>query len=1165
MMSFVHLHVHTQFSILDGACNIPRLIEKAKNDGMKAIAITDHGNMFGAKLFYDIAKKNGIKPIIGCEAYVAPDGRQNKDKNLKDNRGGYHIVLLAKNLKGYHNIIKLISYAWIDGYYYKPRIDKELLEKYHEGIIASSACLGGEIQTAILEEDIKKAEENLLYYKNIFGDDFYLEMQRHETDNEVLNQNVFERQKIVNEAFKELSEKHDVKLIATNDVHFINAEDAEAHDILICLNTNKDLDDKERMQYTREEFFKTQEEMNECFKDIPVAIANTAEVAEKIEDFELDQAPVMPDFSLPENFTDQNEYLTHITYEGAKRRYGEVTDAIKERIDYELSVIKKMGYPGYFLIVYDFLKAARERGVSVGPGRGSAAGSVVAYCNEITSIDPLKYRLLFERFLNPDRISMPDIDIDFDEEGREEVINYVVDKYGEQRVANLITYGTMAPRMAIRDVARVKKMPLDQADKLAKYVPERPNTSFKDAYSESKELRDAKKSDNELVSKTLSFAETLEGSIRQTGLHACGIIIGKNDLMEHIPVCKFKDSHLLVTQYGGNVIESVGMLKMDFLGLKTLSIIKDTIKYIKGSAGKDIDIDNIPLDDQETYELYAKGETTGLFQFESDGMKKHLRELKPNRFEDLIAMNALYRPGPMKYIPSFINRKHGKEKVEYDLPIMEEYLEETYGITVYQEQVMLLSQAMAGFSGGEADSLRKAMGKKNKALMEQMKDKFFEGCKKNEYDEKIIQKIWTDWEEFAEYAFNKSHSTCYAFISYQTGYLKAHYPAEFMATVLSRNLNDINKVTIFMDECRRMGIEVLGPDVNESDYKFTVNKNGNVRFGIGAIKGVGENAVAKIVEEREKNGPFKDIYDFVERVNIQTVNKKNIEALAKAGAFDNLSNIRRDHFFAEDEKQNTFTESLIRYGNKFQSEKNTSQNTLFGGTNDFAIAKPELPQAEEWGSLYKLNKEKEVIGIYLSAHPLDKYKFELDELTTNPLRDMHDMSKLMNRDITIGGLVVNAHKGTTKTGKPFGSLTIEDYTDTFKFYLFSKDFIQFKNFFENGYSLLISGKIQKKNWGDNKDEPEFKIREINLLNEAREKFIKSIALMLPLSGITENMISNIKEYCNGKGNTLLKFIVYDTDENIDLKMFSRNNKIQVSEAFIKFLNHNDELFYKVNV
>ncbi len=1164
-MPFVHLHVHTQFSILDGACNIPRLIEKAKDDGMQAVAITDHGNMFGAKVFYDEAKKNDIKPIIGFEAYVAPESRQNKDKNLKDNRGGYHLVLLAKNKIGYHNLIKLVSHAWIDGYYYKPRIDRELLEKYHEGIIASSACIGGEIQTAILEENMKKAEECLLYYKNLFGNDFYLELQRHKTNNEELNHDVFERQKIVNEAFKALSIKHGIKLIATNDVHFINAEDAEAHDILICLNTNKDIDDKERMQYTREEYFKTREEMSELFKDIPEALSNTSELAEKIENYELDQAPVMPNFTIPGDFKDQNEYLTHLTYEGAKERYGEVTDEIKKRIDYELSVIKKMGYPGYFLIVRDFLKAARERAVSVGPGRGSAAGSVVAYCNEITNIDPLKYRLLFERFLNPDRISMPDIDIDFDEEGREEVLKYVVDTYGEQRVANLITYGTMAPRMAIRDVARVRKMPLDQADKLAKLVPERPNTSFKDAYNESKELREAKNSDNELIHKTLSFAETLEGSIRQTGLHACGIIIGKDDLLEHIPVCKSKESNLLVTQYGGNVIESVGMLKMDFLGLKTLSIIKDTLNYIKKSTGKEIDIENIPLDDQETFELYAKGETTGLFQFESDGMKKHLRELKPNRFEDLIAMNALYRPGPMKYIPSFINRKHGKEKVEYDLPIMEEYLKETYGITVYQEQVMLLSQAMAGFSGGQADSLRKAMGKKNKAIMEQMKDKFFEGCKKNDYDEKIIQKVWADWEEFAQYAFNKSHSTCYAYISYQTGYLKAHYPAEFMATVLSRNLNDINKVTIFMDECRRMGIEVLGPDVNESDYKFVVNKNGNVRFGIGAIKGVGENAVAKIVEEREKNGHFKDIYDFVERINLQTVNKKNIEALAQAGAFDNLNNIQRYQFFAEDEKQNTFTENLIRYGNKFQAEKNTSQNTLFGGTNDFAIAKPELPQTEEWGSLYKLNKEKEVIGIYLSAHPLDKYKFELNELTTNPLKDMNDMNALMNRDITIGGLVVNAHIGTTKNGKPFGSMTIEDYTDTFKFYLFSKDFIQFKNFFENGYSLLISGKIQKKNWGDNKDDPEFKIKEINLLNEARDKFIKSIALMLPLSDINENMISQIKKHCNGKGNTLLKFIIYDTDENIDLKMFSRNNKIKVSEDFTDFLKNYDELFYKVNV
>ncbi len=1163
-MPFVHLHVHTQYSILDGASKVPALIKKAKKDGMPAVAITDHGNMFGAKAFYDNAKKNGVRPIIGCEVYVAPDTRQNKDKNLKDNRGGYHLILLAKNKKGYHNLIKMVSYSYIDGYYYKPRIDKGLLEQYREGIIASSACIGGEIQTAILEDDMEKAENSLQYYKKLFGDDFYLEIQRHETGEEKFDRDVFERQKIVNKAFIELSKKHNVKLIATNDVHFINAEDAEAHDILICLNTNKDIDDKERMQYTREEYFKTQQEMQERFKDIPEALENTMEIVEKVEEYELNENPIMPHYPIPDDFKDQDEYLAHLTFEGAKERYGELDDMVTERIDYELSVIKNMGFPGYFLIVRDFLKTARERGVSVGPGRGSAAGSVVAYCNEITNIDPLKYGLLFERFLNPDRISMPDIDIDFDEEGREEVLKYVVDKYGEQRVANLITYGTMAPRLAIRDVARVKKLPLDQADKLAKLVPEKPNTSFKDAFQESKELREAKKSDDELISKTLQFAETLEGSIRQTGLHACGIIIGKNDLLEHIPVCTSKESELLVTQYDGGVIESVGMLKMDFLGLKTLSIIKDTLDYIKEDTGKDIDIEQIPLDDQKTFELYARGETTGLFQFESDGMKKHLRELKPNRFEDLIAMNALYRPGPMKYIPSFIDRKHGKEKVEYDLPIMEEYLKETYGITVYQEQVMLLSQAMAGFSGGQADSLRKAMGKKKKAMMEQLKGEFFDGCKKNNYDEKIVEKVWKDWEEFAQYAFNKSHSTCYAYISYQTGYLKAHYPAEFMATVLSRNLNDISKVTIFMDECRRMGIEVLGPDVNESAYRFTVNKKGNVRFGLGAIKGVGENAVARIVEEREKNGHFKDIYDFVERVNLQTVNKKNVEALAQSGAFDNMPETERHHFFADDGKGSTFTENLIRYGHKYQSEKNTSQNTLFGGSNDFAIAKPEITQAEEWGSLYKLNKEKEVIGIYLSAHPLDQYKFELNELTTNPLKDLADLNSLMNKDITIGGLVVNAHEGTTKRGKPFGNMTLEDYSDTFKFYLFSKEFLDFKNFFTQGYSLLIKGKVQGKQWGDNKGEPEFKVKEINLLNEAREKFIKSISLKVSLGDINEDMIAQLKHHCNGKGNTLLKFVIYDLEDNIDVKMFSRSNKIQVSQAFTNFLKEHDEFKYKVN-
>ncbi len=885
MIKYTHVHVHTQYSILDGASNVATLIKKAKEDGMPAVTISDHGNMFGVKHFHNEAKKQGIKPILGCETYVANGSRFEKTK--KDQKSSFHLILLAKNKKGYENLTKLVSFGWIEGFYYNPRIDKELLKEYHEGIIATSACLGGEIPQAIMKNSMEYAEEVLQEYLDIFGEDFYLELQRHPSQIPGKDKDVYDNQVIVNKALIELAEKHKVKYIAANDVHFINADDADAHDRLICLNTGKDLDDPTRMRYTQQEFFKTQEEMNQLFADVPEALENTNEIVEKIEEYELDCDPIMPEFELPEGFDNEDDYLRHLTYEGAKKRYPEITDEIRERIDFELATIKNMGFPGYFLIVQDFLHAAREMGVSVGPGRGSAAGSVVAYCNKITDIDPIKYHLLFERFLNPDRISMPDIDIDFDEDGREKVLDWVVEKYGSERVAQIVTFGTMAAKMAIRDVARVEKLPLQEADRIAKLVPEKPGTTIKKAYAEVPELREARDKGSELVSRTLQFAETLEGSVRHTGLHACGIIIGRNNLYEHIPVCTSKDSKLYVTQFDGNHVESVGMLKMDFLGLKTLSIIQDALENIRESKNIDIDIDNISLEDAPTYELYAKGDTTGLFQFESPGMKKHLRALKPNRFDDLIAMNALYRPGPMDYIPSFVARKHGKEKINYDLAEMEEYLEETYGITVYQEQVMLLSQKLAGFTKGQADSLRKAMGKKKKDLMEQLKSLFVEGCEKNGFDIKVVNKIWNDWEAFAQYAFNKSHSTCYAYVSYQTAYLKAHHPAEFMAAVLSRNITDIKKITIFMDECRRMGIELLGPDVNESRFKFNVNDEGNIRFGLGAIKGVGEAAVLKIIEERKENGPYKNIYDFVERVDLSSVNKKNVEALAIAGAFDN--------------------------------------------------------------------------------------------------------------------------------------------------------------------------------------------------------------------------------------------------------------------------------------
>ncbi len=1166
MSGYSHLHLHTQYSILDGASNIKRLMQKAKECNMVSVAITDHGNMYGVKEFHNAAKQAEIKPIIGCETYVAHESRLEKHQKDKENRGGYHLVLLAKNKSGYQNLIKLISLSWIDGYYYKPRIDKEILEQYKEGLIVSTACIGGEIAQSVLNGQEKKGEEIVQYFKNLFGDDFYLEIQRHPTGKPDFDKDILENQEKVINKFKEWSEKYQVKLIATNDVHFINKEDASAHDILICLNTNKEVDDQDRMMYTGQEYFKTPEEMKALFPDIPQAVDNTMEIAEKVEEYELNSDPIMPFFPIPEEFEDENHYLEHLSYEGAKVRYGEITDNIKERIDFELSVVKKMGFPGYFLIVRDLLLAAREKGVSVGPGRGSAAGSVVAYCNYITDIDPLKYNLLFERFLNPDRISMPDIDIDFDEDGREKVLDYVVNKYGETRVAHIITFGTMAARMAIRDVGRVLKLSLPETDKLAKLVPEKPGTTLKQAYKEINELNTAKKSENPLVSKTLKFAETLEGSVRQTGLHACGVIIGKNDLAEHIPLCTVKDTNLLVTQYDGSHIEDVGMLKMDFLGLKTLSIIKDAIVNIRESKGVEIDIDHIPLDDQDTFSLYSKGETTGLFQFESAGMKRYLKELKPNRFEDLIAMNALYRPGPMDYIPSFIKRKHGKEEIQYDLPVMEEYLKETYGITVYQEQVMLLSRSMAGFSGGQADSLRKAMGKKNKKLMAQLKEKFIGGCKENGHDEKIINKVWEDWEAFAQYAFNKSHSTCYAYISYQTGYLKAHYPSEFMAAVLSRNINDIKKITIFMDECRRMGISVLGPDVNESNYKFTVNKDGNIRFGIGAIKGVGENAVKKIIEERAQNGHYNDIFDFIERVNLQTVNKKSIEALAYAGAFDGFEGIDRHQFFIEDAKGITFIENLIKYGNKFQNDKNVSQQSLFGGDDYSTIAKPLVIEGQEWDNITRLNKEKEVVGIYLSAHPLDDYKFEINSFCTTNLAALStDLGALKGKELTFAAIVTGNKDATTKNGKPYGIITIEDYTDTYRIALFSEDYIQFKNYFVKGYMLLIKARVQERKWGRDKGEPELVVKHIDLLAEAKEKLVKNVSLSVSLNRLSGNLIDEIKQFTDQqKGNAFLNFIVYDTEENISITGKSRNFKIQISQNFIRYLDANPEIVCKVN-
>jgi len=1173
MSNFTHLHVHTQYSILDGASNIKELVKKAKNDGMTTLSITDHGNMFGIKLFHEVATAEGIKPILGTEAYVAR--RTRFDKKEKIDRSGDHLIILAKNKTGYVNLMKLASLGYIDGLYYKPRIDKELLEKYSEGLIICSACLGGEVPQKIMKNDLKAADETVKWFKRVFGDDYYLEMQRHQTGNPKKDSEIYDYQVTVNEAILKLATENEVKVIASNDVHFINAEDAEAHDRLICLNTGKDFDDPNRMQYTKQEYLKSPKEMSELFSDVPESISNTMEIADKIEEYVLDSAPLMPDFAMPEGFTNEDDYLKHITYEGAHKRWGEELSAeVTERLDFELDTIKKMGFPGYFLIVWDFIKAGRDMGVIVGPGRGSAAGSAVAYSIEITNIDPIKYDLLFERFLNPDRISMPDIDIDFDDDGRQQVLDWVVDKYGANKVSHIVTFGSMASKSALKDVARVHKMPLPEVDKYAKMIPEDAK-NLKQAFQEVPELKEAYNSDNELVSSTFKFAEKLEGSIRQTGIHACGVIIGKEDLMNNIPVFTVKDVDLLITQYDGNFVEPVGMLKMDFLGLKTLSIIKEAVANVELSKGLTIDIDNVALDDPKTFELYSKGETTALFQFESPGMKKHLRGLKPNRFEDLVAMNALYRPGPMQYIPSFIKRKHGEEKIIYDHPIMSDFLGDTYGITVYQEQVMLQSRALANFTRGQSDSLRKAMGKKKIKMMNELKVLFIAGCKANtkfmeplSNDEakadKLIEKIWGDWEAFASYAFNKSHSVCYAYVSYQTAYIKAHYPAEFMAAVLSRNLSDIKKITIFMDETRRMGLDILGPDVNESYTKFTVNKKGALRFGMAAIKGVGDAAVADILKERKENGEYKNIYDFVERVNLRTVNKKTIESLALAGGFDSMKKVTREQMFKEDTSGVTFIETLVKYGNSFRADKDKNTNSLFGGmAESVEIQKPEPESAEPWGNLERLNKEKELVGIYISAHPLDDFKIELNQFANKRLSDFDEMQNMENMEAKVGGIVTAVEHRTTKTGKPFGSITLEDYSSTYKFMFFGKDYSTYRDFMYEGTTLFIKGRVQKRAWGDT-DQLEYKISKIEYLSDLKDK-IKSIALKIPIEKLSSQVISDIKEMAElNKGNAELKFLIFEPETKMWIQMASKTHKITVSDTVLKFLeDRSDLLDYKI--
>ena len=1200
MSQFVHLHVHTQYSILDGASAIKPLIKRAKALGMPSLAITDHGNMFGVKEFHDAAVKEGVKPILGCEVYVATGSRFDKKRGREDR--GHHLILLAKNLTGYHNLAKMVSYAFTEGYYYHPRVDKELLRTYHEGIICCSACLGGELPQAIMHGGLDKAEAVVREFKEIFGDDYYLEMQLHRSGDPRRDADVYENQKRVNAVILELAAKHNVKYIASNDAHFIMADDAEAHDRLICLNTGKDLDDPTRMRYTGQEYLKSEQEMAELFGDHPEALTTTLEIADKVEEYSLEHKPLMPNFPIPDDFpidlpqlkesfskkikdevllaevqraTSLDEligghpelaeslmiakqflYLKHLTFEGARRRYGELNEQILKRLDYELSTIEWMGFPGYFLIVWDFIRAARELGVSVGPGRGSAAGSVVAYSLGITNIDPIKYDLLFERFLNPDRISLPDVDVDFDEDGRADVLHYVVEKYGSKRVAQIITFGTMAPKAAIKDVARVQKLPLSESNRISKLVPEKPGTTFEKAFKEAPELLAERESENPLIRATMKYAEQLEGSVRQTGVHACGVIIGQDDLEKFAPIAIAKDAELNVVQFEGKQVESVGLIKMDFLGLKTLSIIKDALENIEASKGVKIDIDAIPLDDAATYELYSRGETTGLFQFESPGMKKHLRNLKPNRFEDLIAMNALYRPGPMEYIPSFIARKHGQEKVTYDIPDMEEYLKDTYGITVYQEQVMLLSQKLAGFTGGQADTLRKAMGKKNKDVLDKMKPQFIEGAQKNGHDPKICEKIWSDWEAFASYAFNKSHSTCYAYVSYQTAYLKAHYPAEFMAALLSRNLSDIKKISFFMDECKRMGLSVLGPDVNYSKSRFSVDDEGNVRFGLAAIKGVGEAAVQDIVECRQRDGKFKSVYDFMERVNLQAVNRKTLENLAVGGAFDSISDLPRSAYFASDGREGTFLEALVRYGNRVQSEKANVQQSLFGGGNAEAdIQKPEPLPHEPWTKLEMLNKEREVIGIYLSSHPLDDFSVIIRHYCHSTLGDLQDLPSMKNKDFTVAGMVTSVTHLTTKTGKPYGRFTIEDYNSSHEFVLFSKDYENFRRYLYEGYYLLVRGRVQERTYNPN--ELECRINSMMMLSEAQETLIRELTIALPVAELTEDIVSQLKETINeNRGNVTLRVKVLDPQADVAVNLYSKTLKVGMTPGMVRFLDDN---------
>ena len=1237
MEDFIHLHVHTHYSILDGQSKISYLVDKAVKNGMKGMAITDHGVMFGIKEFSDYCvrinkerKERGekpFKPIFGCEMYVARRTKFNKDKSQHDN-SGYHLVVLAKNYKGYQNLIRIVSRAWIDGYYYRPRTDREDLEKYHEGLIVCSACIAGEVPAKILKGDIEGAREACEWYHRVFGDDYYLELQRHEVKDPqlVANRDVFPLQQKANEMLMQFAREYSIKLVCTNDCHFEDKETAEAHDHLLCLSTNEELNAPNRLRYSKQEWFKTREEMNEVFADIPEALTNTLDILNKVEIYSIDNDPIMPFFSIPKSFgteeewmgkfseadlykeftSDENgenqldekagaevierlggykkiyrikfeaDYLAKLAYDGARRCYGEnFSNEIDDRIRFELHVMKTMGFPGYFLIVQDFINAARkELDVMVGPGRGSAAGSVVAYCLGITRIDPLKYDLLFERFLNPDRVNLPDIDTDFDDDGRGRVLQWVMDKYGHENCAHIITYATMATKNSIKDVARVEQLPLQLSNALCKAIPERLPDGMKmnlvNAIKCTPMLQEAEVSEDVRERNTIKYAKMLEGTIRGTGIHACGFIICRNPISDWVPVSTatdpdFPDQKVPVTQYDGHVIESTGLIKMDFLGLKTLSEIKEAVRVIRQTTGDEIDIDNISLDDELTYRLYQQGRTVGTFQFESPGMQKYLRELKPTVFEDLIAMNALYRPGPMDYIPEFIRRKKDPTLVTYDIPCMEKYLKDTYGITVYQEQVMLLSRQLASFTRGESDELRKAMGKKKKDIVDRMKPKFIKQGTENGHNPEILEKIWSDWEKFASYAFNKSHATCYSWLAYQTAYLKAHYPAEFMAALMTRRFSQITEITKLMEECKAMRISILGPDANESQMGFSVNSKGEIRFGLSAIKGIGTGAAEAIVKERQANGPYKDIFDFAERVDLSNVNRKAYESLAYGGALDNLG-LQREQYFGINTKGEIFLDTLVRYAQLFQQEQANQQNSLFGGIDEVEVVHPVVPKTDKWATIEKLNKEREFVGIYLSAHPLDEYEVILNNMCNTHCNEIGrdvNIAQLAQRDeVTIGGIVTAVNERfSQKTGKPFGFITIEDFEGQGELALFGDDWIRWNGLLKPNYTIFITAKCQQRYRGS--DLYELKIQNVEQLYDIKAHRLERFTLTLEAATINDKTLTELTTIISQNEGTTQLYIALRTPQQTTVMLRSRTIKVNVDHRLIDFVTTNN-IEYRIN-